>query len=71
MVARADSAFYSAAFTGAVRGATLRRDLIHVAARTARHGHVTLHLREGWHREQDWISLPVAVTVGVPCRRRC
>jgi hypothetical protein len=41
------------------RGATLRRDLIDVAARTARHGrgHITLHLPEGWHREQEWISL--------------
>jgi hypothetical protein len=41
------------------RGATLRRDLIDVAARTARHGHghITLHLPDGWHREQDWISL--------------
>jgi hypothetical protein len=40
-------------------GATLRRDLIDVAARTARHGrgHITLHLPEGWHREQDWMSL--------------
>jgi hypothetical protein len=38
------------------RGATLRRDLIDVAARTARHGrgHLTLHLPEGWHREQEW-----------------
>ena len=35
------------------RGATIRRDLIDVAARTARHGrgHLTLHLPEGWHRE--------------------
>jgi hypothetical protein len=41
------------------RGATLRRDLISVAARTARHGrgHLTLHLPEGWHREQEWASL--------------
>jgi Transposase DDE domain group 1 len=41
------------------RGATLRRDLIHVAARTARHGrgHLTLHLPEGWHREHEWNSL--------------
>jgi hypothetical protein len=41
------------------RGATLRRDLIDIAARTARHGrgHITLHLPEGWHREQDWASL--------------
>jgi hypothetical protein len=41
------------------RGATLRRDLIDVAARTARHGrgHITMHLPEGWHREQDWMNL--------------
>jgi hypothetical protein len=67
VVARADSAFYSAAFTGAVRGATLRRDLIHVAARTARHGHVTLHLPAGWHRGRDWISLSKA-TCGPPAK---
>jgi hypothetical protein len=38
------------------RGATIRRDLIDVAARTARHGrgHITLHLPEGWHREHEW-----------------
>jgi hypothetical protein len=41
------------------RAATIRRDLIAVAARTARHGraHITLHLPEGWHREQEWLSL--------------
>jgi hypothetical protein len=41
------------------RGATLRRDLIDVAARTARHGrgHLTLHLPEGWHRQTEWMSL--------------
>jgi hypothetical protein len=41
------------------RGATLRRDLIDVAARTARHGRgqITLHLPEGWHREIEWSSL--------------
>ena len=41
------------------RGATLRRDLIDVAARTARHGRgdLTLHLPEGWHREQEWMNL--------------
>ncbi len=41
------------------RGATLRRDLIDVAARAARHGRgeITLHLPEGWHREQDWMNL--------------
>jgi hypothetical protein len=41
------------------RAATIRRDLIAVAARTARHGrgHLTLHLPEGWHREQEWRNL--------------
>jgi Transposase DDE domain group 1 len=49
------------------RGATLRRDLIDVAARTARHGrgHITLHLPEGWHREQEWMNLFEA-TCGPP-----
>lgn len=38
------------------RGATIRRDLIHVGARIARHGrgHLTLHLPAGWHREHEW-----------------
>jgi Transposase DDE domain group 1 len=41
------------------RAATLRRDLIAVAARTARHGrgHVTIHLPAGWHREREWLNL--------------
>ena len=41
------------------RGATLRRDLINVAARTARHGRgqLTLHLPQSWHREQEWVNL--------------
>jgi hypothetical protein len=41
------------------RGATIRRDLIDVAARAARHGrgHLTLHLPDGWHREASWLSL--------------
>ena len=41
------------------RGATVRRDLIAVAARTARHGrgHLTLHLPDGWHREHEWMTL--------------
>jgi hypothetical protein len=41
------------------RGATLRRDLISVAARTARHGrgHLTLHLPQDWHRETGWMNL--------------
>ena len=41
------------------RGATLRRDLINLAGRTARHGrgHITVHLPAGWHRTQDWLNL--------------
>jgi hypothetical protein len=41
------------------RAATIRRDLIAVAARAARHGrgHLTLHLPEHWHREQEWMNL--------------
>jgi hypothetical protein len=46
------------------RGATLRRDLIDVAARLARRGRgeITLHLPEEWHREQDWMNLFEAAT---------
>ena len=39
------------------RGATLRRDLINVAARTARHGRGHITLPEGWHREHQWLTL--------------
>ena len=41
------------------RTATVRRDIINVAARIARHGrgHLTLHLPESWHREDEWTSL--------------
>jgi hypothetical protein len=44
---------------GKARGATIRRDLIDVAARTARHGrgHITLHLPQAWHREHEWMTL--------------
>jgi hypothetical protein len=46
------------------RGATLRRDLIDVAARTARHGrgHLTIHLPQGWHRQHEWRNLFQAAT---------
>jgi Transposase DDE domain group 1 len=52
---------------GKARGATIRRDLIDVAARTARHGrgHITLHLPQGWHREHEWMTLLTA-TCGPP-----
>jgi Transposase DDE domain group 1 len=41
------------------RAATIRRDLVAVAARTARHGRglLTLHLPEAWHREREWRNL--------------
>jgi hypothetical protein len=55
---RAASALASLAYARA-RGATLRRDLISVAARTARHGRgrITLHLPRGWHRQPEWLNL--------------
>jgi len=41
------------------RAATIRRDLVAVAARTARRGRdrLTLHLPEEWHREREWANL--------------
>ena len=55
---RAAGALASLPFAKA-RAATIRRDLIAVAARTARHGrgHLTLHLPDGWHRENEWLNL--------------
>ena len=52
---------------GKARGATIRRDLIDVAARTARHGrgHITLHLPEAWHRAHEWLNL-FAAACGPP-----
>jgi hypothetical protein len=49
------------------RAATIRRDLIAIAARAARHGRgrLTLHLPEGWHRQREWTSLFQA-TCGPP-----
>jgi hypothetical protein len=58
---RAAGALASLPFAKA-RAATIRRDLIAVAGRTARHGrgHLTLHLPQGWHREHEWLSLLTA-----------
>ena len=55
---RAAGCLASAAHARA-RGATIRRDLIDVAARTARRGRgcLTLHLPQAWHRESQWLSL--------------
>jgi Transposase DDE domain group 1 len=63
---RAAGALASLPFAKA-RAATIRRDLITLAARAARHGrgHITLHLPEGWHREQEWRSL-LAAACGPP-----
>jgi hypothetical protein len=63
---RAAGALASLPFAKA-RAATIRRDLIAVAARTARHGrgHLTLHLPEGWHREHEWLTL-LAAACGPP-----
>jgi hypothetical protein len=46
-------------FHARARGATIRRQLISVAARIARHGRgrITLHLPECWHREHEWMNL--------------
>ena len=64
---RAAGSLASLAYAKA-RGATLRRDLINVAARTARHGrgHLTMHLPAGWHREQEWMNLREAAATGPP-----
>jgi hypothetical protein len=55
---RAAGALASLPFAKA-RAATIRRDLIAVAARTARHGRgrIALHLPDGWHREREWRNL--------------
>jgi Transposase DDE domain group 1 len=49
----------TSAFHARARGATIRRDLIDVAARTARHGrgYLILHLPQRWHRHSEWLSL--------------
>src|SRR5262249_36416036 len=58
---RAAGALASLPFAKA-RAATIRRDLISLAARTAPHGrgHLTLHLPEPWHREHQWLTLLAA-----------
>jgi hypothetical protein len=52
------------------RGATIRAELIDVAARLARHGrgHLTLHLPHLWHRRAEWMNLFDA-TCGPPRTR--
>jgi len=46
-------------FHAKARGATIRADLIDVAARLARHGRgqLALHMPQHWHRESQWLSL--------------
>ena len=52
------------------RRATLRADLISIAARTARHGRgpLTMNLPEDWHREHEWMNLFEAAC-GPPAHR--
>ncbi len=52
---------------GKARGATIRRNLIDVAARIARRGHgrITLHLPRDWHRACEWMNL-FAAACGPP-----
>jgi hypothetical protein len=60
---RAAGSLASLAYAKA-RGATLRRDLISVAARLARHGrgHITMHLPHGWHCQAEWMNMLEAAT---------
>jgi DDE family transposase len=60
---RAAGSLASLAYAKA-RGVTLRRDLINVAARIARHGrgHITMHLPEGWHHQAEWMHMFQATT---------
>ena len=59
----------ASAFHARARGATIRRDLISVAARTARTGRgcLTLHLPRDWHHETGWMNLFEAAC-GPPAR---
>jgi hypothetical protein len=58
------------AFHARARGATLRRRLIAVPARIARHGrgHLTLHLPEHWRWQNAWLNVFDAIH-GPPRRR--
>ncbi len=46
-------------FHARARGATLRGDLIDIAARVAAggRGHITVHLPEGWYHQHKWTAL--------------
>ncbi len=46
-------------FHARARGATIRSHLVNIAARAARRGrgHITVHLPQDWHREQEWLNL--------------
>ena len=56
-------------FHARARGATIRADLIDVAARLARRGRgqLTLHLPQYWHRQSEWLALFEAAC-GPPAR---
>jgi hypothetical protein len=59
----------ASAFHARARGATIRRDLIDVAARIARsgRGRLTLHLPRAWHRQNPWMNL-FAAACGPPAQ---
>jgi hypothetical protein len=59
----------ASAFHARARGATIRSDLIDVAARTARtgRGRLTLHLPQDWHHQTEWMKL-FAAACGPPAR---
>jgi len=56
-------------FHARARGATIRADLVDVAARLARRGRgqLALHLPQYWHRESEWLALFEAAC-GPPAR---
>ena len=53
------------------RAATIRRDIINIAARIARtgRGSIALHLPEDWHREHEWTSLWTTIRDASPPAR--
>jgi hypothetical protein len=53
------AATLASTFHAHARGATIRRHLINIAGRVARHGHghITVHLAEDWHAQHPWTGL--------------
>jgi hypothetical protein len=53
------AATLASTFHAHARGATIRRHLINIAGRVARHGHghITIHLAQDWHAQHPWTGL--------------